>query len=143
VGARVAYEKALDLLPTYMEASLALGDLLRRTEAPVLAVDFMVDVLAAEPWDLDALLLLARALLDDNRADRALEALDLILKFEPDNEAALFYRGIGLARNRRYAEAVRSWERVVQVNAAGSFAQVARTHVRSARDLQHIFAGAA
>jgi len=107
------------------------------------AVDFMVDVLAAEPWDLDALMLLARALLDDNRPERALEAIDLVLKFVPDHEGALFYRGVALARCRRYAEAVRSWERVAQVNASGPFAQAARTHARSARDLQHIFAGAA
>ena len=44
---------------------------------------------------------------------------------------------------RRYAEAVRSWEQVVQVNASSPFAQAARSHARSARDLQHIFAGAA
>ena len=44
---------------------------------------------------------------------------------------------------RRYVEAVRVWERVVQLNASGPFAQAARTHARSARDLQHIFAGAA
>jgi tetratricopeptide (TPR) repeat protein len=100
-------------------------------------------VLIADPWDLDALLLLGRALLDDGRPEQALEALDRLLKFEPDNDAGLFHRGVALARNRRYNEAVRSWERVVQVNASGPFAQAARTHARSARDLQHIFAGAA
>lgn len=143
VGARLAYHQALDLLPTYMEAALPLADLLRRTESPRMAVDYLVDVLLAEPWDLDALLLLARALLDDSRADEAQQAVELVLKFDPENEAALFYRGVALARNRRYGEAVRTWERVVQVDAAGPFAQAARVHARSARDLAHIFAGAA
>ena len=143
VGARLAYEHALDLLPTYMEAALALADLLRRVDAPGAAVDLMVDMLLSEPWELDALLMLARALLDDGRHDRALEALDRVLKFDPEHEAALFHRGVALARCRRYDEAVRAWERVVQVDAAGPFAQAARTHARSARDLAHIFAGAA
>jgi tetratricopeptide (TPR) repeat protein len=96
----------------------------------------MIDVLTADQWDLDALLLLGRALLDAGRAEQALEALDRLLKFEPDNDAGLFHRGIALARVRRYVEAVRVWERVVQLNASGPFAQAARTHARSARDLQ-------
>ena len=86
----------------------------------------------------------ARAgLLDDGRADRAIEAIDLVLKFDPDNDAGLFHRGVALARLRRYGEAVQAWERVVMVEPSGPFAQAARTHARSARDLAHIFAGAA
>ncbi len=123
--------------------SQATIDLIRRTESPRMAVDFLIDLLLGEPYDLEALLLLGRALLDDGRADEALEALDRLLKFDPENEAALFHRGVALARARRYADAVRAWERVVQVDAAGPFAQAARTHARSARDLAHIFAGAA
>ncbi|HTS89980.1 MAG TPA: tetratricopeptide repeat protein [Gemmatimonadales bacterium] len=143
VGARVAYQRALDLLPTYMEAALAMGDLLRRTESPQAAVDCLVEVLLLEPWDLEALLLLARALLEDSRPEQALEAVDLVLKFVPDHDGALFHRGVALARVRRYGEAVQAWERVVQVEPTGPFAQAARTHARSARDLAHIFAGAA
>jgi tetratricopeptide (TPR) repeat protein len=143
VGAKVAYQHALDLLPTYIEAALAMGDLLRRTESPGVAVDFMVDVLLIEPWDLDALLLLARSLLDDSRPERALEAIERVLKFSPDHDGALFHLGVALARIRRYGEAVRAWERVVQVEPSGMYAQAARTHARSARDLAHIFAGAA
>ena len=102
-----------------------------------LRLDDRIDALFAP------VLMLARALLDDGRPDRALEALDRVLKFDPEHEAALFHRGVALARTRRYDEAVRAWERVVQVDAAGPFAQAARTHARSARDLAHIFAGAA
>ena len=36
-AARAAYERALDLLPTYGAAALALADLLRRTESPARA----------------------------------------------------------------------------------------------------------
>lgn len=143
LGARVAYQRALDLLPTYMDAALALGDLIRRTDSPAAAVEYVVDLLLLEPWDLDALLLLARALLDDARAERALEAIELVLKFDPDHDAGLFHRGIALARIRRYGEAVQAWERVVMVAPSGPYAQAARAHARSARDLAHIFAGAA
>jgi tetratricopeptide (TPR) repeat protein len=140
VAARLAYQRALDLLPTFMEAALALADLLRRVDAPGAAVDLLVDVLAAEPWDLDALLMLGRALLDDERPQQALEALQRLLKFDPDNDAALFHLGIALARLRRYPESVLAWERTIQVDASGPYAQPARKHARSARDLHHIFA---
>jgi superkiller protein 3 len=126
-----------------MEAALALGDLIRRTESAAAAVDFVVEILTVEPWDLDALLLLARALVDDARPERALEALDRVLRFDPNHDGGLFHQGVALARLRRYEEAVRAWERVVRVAPAGAFAQAARTHARSARDLAHIFAGAA
>ena len=140
VAARLAYERALDLLPTFMEAALALADLVRRVETPGAAVSILVDVLTTEPWELDALLLLARCLLDDGRPEQALEALTRLLKFDSENDAALFNLGVALARLRRYRDAVQVWERVVQIDASGPYAQPARRHARSARDLEHIFA---
>jgi cytochrome c-type biogenesis protein CcmH/NrfG len=142
-GARSAYEQALDLVPTFVEAALARADLVRRVESPAAAVDLLVDLLLSDPYELRALLLLGRSLLDEGRPGRALEALDRLLKFDPDNDAALFHRGVALARLRRYREAVRAWEAVVQSDPAGVYAQAARMHARSARDLAHIFAGAA
>jgi tetratricopeptide (TPR) repeat protein len=126
-----------------MDAALALGDLLRRVDSPRAAVEFLIEVLLSDPWDLDALELLARALLDEGRHEEALEGLELMLKFDPEHDSALFHRGVALARVRRYSEAVSSWERVTQVRPSGRYAQAARTHARSARDLQHIFSGAA
>jgi hypothetical protein len=37
---------------------------------------------------------------------------------------------------------VQVWERVIQLDPDGPFATEARSRARSARDLQHIFAGA-
>jgi tetratricopeptide (TPR) repeat protein len=143
MAAKVAYEKALDLLPTFMEAALALADLIRRSESPSGAVDILVEMLMTEPWDLDALLLLGRCLLDDGRPERSIEALQRLLKFDPDNESALFHLGVALARMRQYADAVHAWERVIQIDPGGAYAQAARSHARSARDLKHIFAAGA
>jgi tetratricopeptide (TPR) repeat protein len=41
-GARAAYERALDLLPTYGAAALALADLLGRIESPRAAIPVLV-----------------------------------------------------------------------------------------------------
>ncbi|HVH68040.1 MAG TPA: tetratricopeptide repeat protein [Gemmatimonadales bacterium] len=137
--AQQAYERALDVLPTFHEASLALSDLLRRAGRIKQAVKRLAELLEQDPYDLPALLLLGRALLDDKRDDKALEAFQRALKFDPDQVEALFQLGVVLARKHRYAEAVQAWEKVTRVDPAGPFAQRARVHARTALDLQHIF----
>lgn len=137
-AARAAYERALDLLPTFVEAALALADLLRRTEQLSASLEVLVSLLIHDPLELDALQLLGRTLLDDGRPERALEAFGRILRYDPAHTGAMYYAGVALTRMRRYHQAVQLWERVVQADPSSSFAQLARNETRSARDLQHI-----
>ena len=64
-----------------------------------------------------------------------------MLRFDPEHRAALFHRGAAHARERRFYDAVNDWERVIQLDPSGPLAAEARSRARSARDLQHIFAG--
>ncbi|PYM70796.1 MAG: hypothetical protein DME03_20565, partial [Candidatus Rokuibacteriota bacterium] len=137
--AQRAYEAALDALPTFHEAALALADLLRRSGSVRAAVVRLAEMLQQDPYDMDALMLLGRALLDDKRDAEALEAFRRALKFDPQHTGALFYLGATLARLQRYGEAVDAWERVTRIDPGGPFAQRARMHARTAVDLQHIF----
>ena len=138
--AQHAYERALEALPTFNEAALALADLLRRTGRPRLAVARLVELLEQDPYDLEALLLLGRALLEDKRDEQALQAFRRALQFDPDHVEALFQMGVALARLHRYGEAVQAWEKVTRVDPGGPFAHASRAHARTALDLQHIFA---
>src|SRR6185312_9115063 len=138
--ARKAYERALDALPTFNEAALALADLLRRSGHVRPAIVRLAEMLEQDPYDLAALLLLGRALLDDKRDAQALEAFQRALKFDPEQVEALFQLGVALARVHRYGEAVQAWEKVTRVDPGGPFAQAARAHARTALDLKHIFA---
>ncbi len=137
-AANAAYGRALDLLPTFTVAALGRADLARRTESPRAAVALLVDMLSADPYEFDALLLLGRALLDDGRTAQGLEAFARILRFLPEQTEALFYRGVALARERQFTAAVDAWERVVQLGPSTELATIARSRARSARDLQHI-----
>src|SRR6476661_2904766 len=128
-AARAAYERALDL-----------ADLLRRTDGPRAAVVVLIRLLEADPYELEALTALGRALLEDGRTAQALEAFERVLRFDPEHAGALYYEGAALARQRQFDQAVQAWERVVQLDPAGPYAAQARTRARSARDLQHIFA---
>jgi tetratricopeptide (TPR) repeat protein len=134
-----AYERALHALPTYHEAAMALADLQRRLGRLPAAIERLTDVLEQDPYDLEALVLLGRALLEDQRPEAALEAFRRVLKFDPAHVAALFNEGVVLARLRRFREAVHQWEQVTHLDPSGPFAQRARMHARTALDLQHIF----
>ena len=137
--ARQAYEKALDTLPTFHDAAMALSDLLRRTGKTRQAVTRLAEMLEQDPYDLEALLLLGRALLDDKRYDHALAAFNRALKFETENVTAWFHVGVAHARLHRYAEAVEAWEKVTRIDPGSEYAQRARQHARTALDLRHIF----
>ena len=137
--AQRAYERALDELPTFHEAAMAIADLQRRMGRLAPAIARLATLLEDDPFDLDALILLGRALLEDKRPQAALEAFQRVLKFDPEHVAALFHEGVVLARLRRYREAVHVWELVTRLDPSGSFAQRARMHARTAIDLQHIF----
>ena len=139
VDAQRAYEAALEALPTFHEAGLALADLLRRSGNVRAAVVRLAEMLEQDLYDMDALLLLGRALIDDKRNDEALAAFRRALKFDPEHTGALFYLGVTLAKLQRYAEAVAAWDRVTRIDPGGPFAQRARMHARTAVDLQHIF----
>ncbi len=93
VEAQRAYEQALEALPTFHEAALALADLLRRNGRVRQAITRLADMLEQDPYDLDALLLLGRALIDDKRNDPALEAFRRALKFDPEHLGALSASG--------------------------------------------------
>jgi tetratricopeptide (TPR) repeat protein len=142
-AARAAYERALDLLPTYSAAALALADLLGRRESPRAAIGVLIRLLETDPYELEALTALGRALLDDGRTAQALEAFARVLRFDPEHAAALYHQGAALARQRHFDQAVEAWERVVQLDPSGPYAAQARSRARSARDLQHIFATSA
>jgi predicted Zn-dependent protease len=101
----------------------------------------LIPILAADPYDLDALLLLGEVLLEEGRVDKALEAFERVLKFDPDSTPARLAYGTALVRARRYQEASAQWERVVNADPGSPLAAAARTQIRSTRDLVHIFTG--
>ncbi|HET7790561.1 MAG TPA: tetratricopeptide repeat protein, partial [Gemmatimonadales bacterium] len=126
--------------PTFHEAAMALADLLRRTGQLKPAVVRLADILEQDPYDLEALVLLGRTLLEDKRYEAALEAFRRALKFDPEHVEALFNLGVVLARLHHYPDAVAAWERVTRLDPSGPYAPRARMHARTAADLQHIFA---
>jgi tetratricopeptide (TPR) repeat protein len=95
---------------------------------------------AAAPTD-DVLLSLGRSLLQTAHLGEALAVFDQVLTGHPSQTAALFHRGVVLAKLRRYDEALEDWESVGRVDPESEIGDASRRHARSARQLASLFAG--
>jgi tetratricopeptide (TPR) repeat protein len=135
-----AYRAALARLPSYGEASRALARLLQAQGRGGEARGVLIALLERDPYDFEALVLLSQALLSQGRDGDARAAVERVVRFQPEHAAARYHLGLALAHERRYREAVAEWDRVIALDPAGPYAQQARSHARTARDLVHIFA---
>jgi tetratricopeptide (TPR) repeat protein len=90
----------------------------------------------------EVLLTLGRSLLQTAHLGEALAVFDQVLAHQPSQTAALFHRGVVLAKLRRYDEAFDDWATVGRVDPAGDLGLASRRHARSARQLATLFAGA-
>ncbi|HEY3935036.1 MAG TPA: tetratricopeptide repeat protein [Gemmatimonadales bacterium] len=89
----------------------------------------------------DVLLTLGRSLLQTAHLGEALAVFDQVLAHQPSQPAALFHRGVVLAKLRRYDEAFDDWETVGRVDPGTEIGSASRRHARSARQLASLFAG--
>lgn len=87
----------------------------------------------------DVLLSLGRSLLQTAHLGEALAVFDQVLVHQPSQAAALFHRGVVLAKLRRYEEALEDWEIVGRTDPASDLADASRRHARSARQLASLF----
>lgn len=130
---------ALDVVPTYTEASLELAALRRATGRHADAMRVLAELLQLDSYNFSALIALAETLIDMGRMKDAMVACGRVLTFDPENVGAVFYEGVLLAQQKRYKEAVDRWNRVVELEPAGEFAKRARREARSAADLLKVF----
>ncbi|HEX6814490.1 MAG TPA: tetratricopeptide repeat protein [Gemmatimonadaceae bacterium] len=130
---------ALEAVPTYVEATLALADVRRRFGRAKDAITPLVDLLQRDPYNFDALLALAETLLELDRSTDAARAVDRVLRFDPKQPGALLLQGVILADRHRYREAIALWNEVVEVAPDSAFARRAQREARTAADLLRIF----
>lgn len=88
----------------------------------------------------DVLLSLGRSLLQTAHLGEALAVFDQVLVSHPSQTAALFHRGVVLAKLRRYGEAFEDWEIIGRTDPESELGDASRRHARSARQLASLFA---
>ena len=130
---------ALDAVPTYGEATLALAALRRDMGRPDEALPLLIDLLQGDPYHFDALISLGETLLALDRRQDALFAFARVLRFDPYHVGALYHEGALLAEQHRYREAIDRWREVIELEPTSDYARRARREIRTAGDLQRIF----
>ena len=131
---------ALDAVPTYGEATLALASLRRQMGRPNEALPLLIDLLAGGPYHFGALIALGETLLDAGRKPDAVTAFARVLRFDPSHVGALYHEGALLAEQHRFREAITRWKSVIDIDPGSTYAKKARREIRTATDLQRIFA---
>jgi len=131
---------ALDSVPTYTEAALALASLRRRLQRHEESLVLLVELLQRDPYNLDALTSLGETLLGSGRRSDAGVAFARVRRFDPEHVGALYFQGVLAAEQHRYRDAIDRWRRVVELEPASEYARRARRDSRTAADLQRIFA---
>lgn len=91
----------------------------------------------------EVLLALGRSLLETGHLGESLAVFDQVLVRDPAQPAALFHRGVVLAKLRRYDEALADWEAVDRTDPESPLGAMSRRHARSARQLAALFAARA
>jgi tetratricopeptide (TPR) repeat protein len=87
----------------------------------------------------DVLLVLGRSLLEDGHFGEALGVFDQVLLRDESHTAALFHRGVVLAKLRRYGEALGDWDQVLAITTDPALGAAVRRHAASARQLAQLF----
>lgn len=169
--ARFSIERALAMAPDLARAQFTLGLVHERLGRPADALEATRRGLLMSPWYLpqvwllepqrgavpvelagtdpatdphegdQVLLHLGRSLLEAGHLGEALAVFDQVLLRKPAHTAALFHRGVVLAKLRRYHEALEDWELVRRAEPDGSLAAASSRHAASARELAALFPG--
>lgn len=134
---------AIDAVPTYTEATLELARIRRTTGRPREAVALLAELLQRDLYNFDATISLGEALLEMRLVHDARTAFARVLAFDPDNVGAMFHQGIVLAGEKRFAEAIALWDRLIAIEPASEFARRARRESKSAAELLQVFGGRA
>jgi tetratricopeptide (TPR) repeat protein len=136
--ALAAIRRALLLSPWYQPQVWLLE---RSGDATVVELAVDGGDLASVTQTDDVLLSLGRSLLQTAHLGEALAVFDQVLVTHPSQTAALFHRGVVLAKLRRYGEALEDWETVGRSDPESELGDASRRHARSARQLATLFAG--
>ena len=129
---------ALESVPTYADATLALAGVYKLGHRPREALVLLVEFLERDPYSFSGLIALGELLLDEGRHADAAVAFQRVLRFDETHVGAIFYQGVLLAEQERFREALASWRKVAVLEPDSEYA---RRAFRESRRVQHRLEG--
>lgn len=120
---------ALEALPGYGEAALLVADAELERGDFAAAVGVLVDLLADDPYHLDALLRLGEILLENGRTEDAMIALWRVLRFDPNSAVGWMRLGDAYMAANAVADAVGCWHRAIEAGLDPETTRALRTEI--------------
>ena len=112
-GARAAWDKALQVQPSYVPARLALAEQALRERAYTQAQDYVVPVVRQEPANVRALVLFARVLIATKSYDSAAIITQRVKALAPTAAWANILNGESALAQRKYGSALLEYQQAI------------------------------
>ena len=113
--AEAAINEVIELIPNWSEAHILRANILIRQGQNEQVLSLLQETLEDYPDDIAIRLFYARRLVDDRRYEQAREQFTVLLDYKPDAPEALFAMGLLNLQTQRPAEAMRNFERLVEL----------------------------
>jgi YVTN family beta-propeller protein len=110
------YERALQINPDYIEASLNRGLALYsqgKYEEAIKSYDRTINI---DPNNVDAWLNRGLALYSQGKYEEAIKSYDRVIEIDPNNVDAWLNRGLALYSQGKYEEAIKSYDRTINID---------------------------
>jgi tetratricopeptide (TPR) repeat protein len=110
-----AINEVIELIPNWSEAHILRANILIRQGQNEQVLSLLQETLEDYPDDIAIRLFYARRLVDERRYEQAREQFSILLDYKPDAPEALFAMGLLNLQTQRPAEALRNFERLVEL----------------------------
>jgi tetratricopeptide (TPR) repeat protein len=110
-----AINEVIELIPNWSEAHILRANILIRQGQSEQVLSLLQETLEDYPDDIAIRLFYARRLVDERRYEQAREQFSILLDYKPDAPEALFAMGLLNLQTQRPAEAMRNFERLVEL----------------------------
>jgi tetratricopeptide (TPR) repeat protein len=128
------YQRILAQKPDYVEALVNMGNLLNEIGKSDQAVDALAKAIGVKPNDPLALASLGNTLYGQQKYAEAADLYRKALAADPKCYQAEYYWGVAFADAGIYREAIRHWQKVVDIAPNSSAAESARANIKVVQD---------
>ncbi len=131
--AALKFEEAVKLNPHFPDASFNLAIAYQKLGYQTKAIAILRDLLVVSPGSTDYLYALGASLFDSGDLGAARRTFSDVLDKDPTNRKALFSFGVACEKTGKPDEARSAFERYIQLDPQGEWADSARSHLESLR----------
>jgi tetratricopeptide (TPR) repeat protein len=129
--AALKFEDALKLNPLFPDASFNLAIAYQKLGYQKRAIDMLRDLLVVSPGNADYLYALGASLFDSGDVAAARRTFSEVVDKDPTNRKALFSFAVACEKTGKLDEARNAFERYLQLDPYGEWADAARSHLES------------